>query len=987
MIKFVNFIRKKYSEFSEYSGRKGTVIDELIVRPVGKIMSNFYNLQVEHQNRNNIEQWENMTDDQLDFFGNKFFLPRAQGTKAFGSIRIYTQYKENITITNNSRAVSETGLLYVFKNPGIISKNLFKESDNLGYSRYYIELMIEAEYQGNNYNQDPGGITSLRNVDFDFISVNNPEKIFNGNLRETNENYFNRLKYGINDRSMMNKRSVYALLPQSYPTIKSMYISSSRDKYMNRDLVQAVDLSEPKKEANYLGKIQNDNTIKNTAYYGIFPPEAGSRGAEYNGPFSIRSDYKKPLTVEAVDLLDEDPAFHGYPLYQEATSDMYRGLYFNDLVNFMDVETSPLFDIENEDVGFNPVITPNEDWIIGSNQQSNGNYGKLEDGLSKIDVISFENNDIFLRGGTSNSITVSKDINKRTGIKLTGSFITPELSNNISASNSSLQFMVGGVNEIDIETGSPKVDSYTGIGFGVRFFEEIDDTTPAKNNAAIYFAHSEKYANTQIYANTVDYHSSIGDVNALAEYAARLRSGEEYEFEFVIYDNLVLSLVINKVAAEDTNDDSFTNKMLPQTVLNAFKDEINSSNTDNYGTMMKVTLDTESKDNEAEWQVSNLRAVDLAEHRANALFIFDVKDLEKPLSISFRGTGSGSINGALSEGYFIYIWDTEKEPVREGGSLLSNGGWTELKEVSNPNGEIDTISRSVRQVLNNIDRYIVDTKYGSNVILLATSTGASEVKLLANNEINEDIQSSLNIDYIDIKNSPIDTYHSDNKADIYVDTTRNNENLEIVDTTITKSAYESLFYLNENNGFHTPISEILGVAMGNSIAEDNMLSDDDYTIMREDFHKYNSSKENIILSVNGLNTITVRYTKYKDVARIQDQYDNQNSSKIYGNILIKHKIPTYLDIDMSFYGDGNVEDVIEITKNYFDNNIDTQFHVDDFINFMNQDNKISYIQRPLEIFYEKYDDDFNVVNGSFDDSLTIRDIDFFRIRNINVTKL
>ena len=73
MFNFQAFIRRKWAEVSASSGQKGTVIDELAVKPTGLVMADFNNALVQQRQVNNIAEWRNMTEDQLDFFGNKFF--------------------------------------------------------------------------------------------------------------------------------------------------------------------------------------------------------------------------------------------------------------------------------------------------------------------------------------------------------------------------------------------------------------------------------------------------------------------------------------------------------------------------------------------------------------------------------------------------------------------------------------------------------------------------------------------------------------------------------------------------------------------------------------------------------------------------------------------------------------------------------------------------------------------------------------------------
>lgn len=988
MFDFVNFLRQKWAEYTGAESQKGTVIDELAVKPTGLMMSDFYNSLVDQRRINDIENWEDMTEDELDYFGNKFYTPRIEGGLGFGYVRIYFDEKKTIDISDDFAAVSTTGLRYVASHPRIISRNSFKESGERA-AKYYVDVNVTAAFPGDEYNIDVNEITLLEGVEFSYKRVTNPEEITGGARHETNEEYYSRLVYTINDRSMMNKRSTYARLKEFFPYVNSIYIAGSGDKYMTRDIVQAIDLSIPQKKAEFLGKIPGNNTVNNSAYYGVFPPEAGTRPAAYAGPFSIYSNFKYPLTIESVNLSSDDPAYHGFPLDQESTAEMYQGLYFDDYKNFMEIQTVDLFNIIDEDIGLSDVLYPSNEWIIGANGRYNGDYGTIPAGLSKIDIVRFNNNLIELSAGSSGAVSVSKDINKRTGIKLTGVFKTPDAADNSEVSlGSGLQFMVGGVN------GS-LVDAYTGIGWGFRI-NTVPDANPSIHNAVVYFAHSEKYGSGQVFAATDDFigtggHVSVANINALAERTTRLTPNSEYEFEFTIYDNLSLSLYISKLApvgAPDP-DDIFESWLLPETILNVFAQEINDTLSTHYGTMMKVTLDTHSTDNTDKWQVTDLKAFDVAEHRANALMIFDVAAIEPPFTIEYRGSGSGSINGSDSSGYSTYIWDTEKEAPSGAETTLQLGGWTELEGVSNPTGLKDEIAENLTHDLSNVDQYKVTSRFGDVIILLVTTTGTSEAKIKAKGSTLEDIYSQLRIDYVKVRSQEIDTYHAKNKADIYVNTLKSSDDLEVVSTSIDKAVGEPYFVLNEDNGFSTPIADIVSVTVNTSGTTEETLSADDYTIVRNDTDYLNSKNEDVILVLNNQNnnSITVEYTIYRDVARIQDFYDSSEYGKVLGDILIKHKFPCYLDISIFYSGTSEREDVANAIKVYVDDNVDDIFSVRNMLSYLYDNAVINNAQEPIEITYEKVDDDLNVETGTFTDTLEIRKIDFFRVREISVDRL
>ena len=926
----------------------------------------------------------------MDFFGNKFFTPRIYGDFAFGYARIWFDQKVSFEISTNTRFVSSGGLQYQAVQPGFINNgSLLRSTDR--FALYYVDVPIIAVSKGNSYNIDKGNISQIINIDFIYKMVSNPEPIANGSLYETNAQYYTRLQYAVNDRSMMNKRSIYARLPSFFPIIRSMYIASAGDYYMKRDLVDAVDLSNPPQEATFLGKVQGENLVKSIGFYQIYPFEAGNQNAGLWGPFSIATEYDYPLTIEPYDITSQEPAFHGYALNQECTDDMYKGLFFDDYKTFMEVATKDLFNITNENMTITPVLVPSPSWIYGANGMSPSTLGPLADGVLAIDVLNFSNNLIKICGGALNTISIGKDINKRIGIKLAGSFVWPTISDDTSmALNSNLQLMVGGVND-------NLIDAYTGIGFGIRVTnsfipQDQDPTLPP--NASIYFAHSEKYGSAQVYLTDEDLSDhSIGDIGALAETRWRIEPGIEYEFEFIVYDDLRMTLYLRKmdntIFSDPNEQENTCHFKVPSTLLNVYSTELLNKASTHYGTIMKISLDTESQDPSDQWQINNLRAFDIAEKKATAMFALNVENFESPIVLFLRTMGTSAVNNLFTNGFQAYIWDKEGQSVASGTTELTEGSWSELPGISNPDGSRNALAALFQQEIDNIDRYRVQNRFGYNIFILVTTSGTTCLKSRFANETEDDIQSILDIDYIKIGSGLTTSYHANNKADIYLTTLSNSENLVTSLVTLTKEVNESFFEMSVVNGCSMPVIDIVSVTIGSTVNQTQQLANSDYTVVQSNPLLARSAQEKIRIYLNNTDSdsIAVEYTTYPAISNIQDFYNAPTFGKIYGDVLVKHKSPIGLTFTIYYTGQSNDSQVIDSIKTYFDKNIDGVFVVKDLISYLYNQNVVNNIQQPITFSYLRYDEQGNPETGTFTDLFEATDIEFFRIVSLSVHTL
>jgi hypothetical protein len=404
---------------------------------------------------------------------------------------------------------------------------------------------------------------------------------------------------------------------------------------------------------------------------------------------------------------------------------------------------------------------------------------------------------------------------------------------------------------------------------------------------------------------------------------------------------------------------------------------------------MKITLDTDSQVTTDQWTISDLKAFDTQSSRATALFALNARGMEDPLTLSLRAFGYGALSGVFTEGYTAYIWDKENQTIASGDGELTSGGWTVMDGVSNPNGATDVLETLLTHDIQNMDRFRVESRFGQNIFVMIAATGASKFASLYFGDSQDDVHSRLQIDYIKLESQNVNMYHANNKADIYVATVRNVTNLQESAVILEKNFGDNYFEMNADAGASMPVDEIISVVLGAETDDSEVLANTEYTVIRPDPVLRGSAQETIRIVLDGYSdeSITVRYTTYPEVANIQEYFDSNTYGKLFGDILIKHKVPIYLSFILYYTGNTNDDQMVEEIKRYVDENIDGTFSIQELINHLYEEELAATVKGPLEITYRKTTDEGNIETGTFTDTLTARNIDYFRIEDLTVSKL
>lgn len=972
MVNFIQYIRDRWALISKTNGQKGTVVDELAVKPTGVVISEFYNKLIDIKNINDITKWEDMTDEELDAFGSKFFIPRINGSKATTTVRIRFNTRQDIMVSKDVIAATNNGYQFSPTAETFISANSMKASED-NISLFYIDIPFVSLYDGTSYNIDSGKIVRLDNFDYDYTSVTNVTPAFGGSDYENNEDYYKRLVYSINDRSMMLKSGVYSLLKGRFPAVLSIYVAGAGDKYMERDLVTASNIN--KYNIDYRGKVPNNQEVKSKAYSYIFPPDLTS--AKYSDwfPFSSYSAYQYPQSIlPLVNSYDKqhfnDAAFFGYDLNNEFDIENYSGVYYNDFSKNSIAQTDNLVDIANENVPTNSESTiPNHKWFAGANGYNFGNFGEVYEGAD-YNLIGFQGNDITLRSGCKYPITTGLNVNKRAGVRLTASFTSP--TDDSIYENSNINFIVAGSNDF-------KVNSFSGLGLGVMYTSSYDGDN---KNAVLYLFHNEEYDTSDAYVISGSTMPVVGQYTSLAEIGIKLPTGIKVNIELTLTDDLSLTGYLSYQLG--TTIVQYTIEA-PSKVISTLNgtDGITVPDSTHFGEVTKVTLVSETDVVGLDWVVSDFKVRDINARRATMLFALDASKINKNAIIKSRAYGSGASNGVFSEGYSVYVWDKEAATNLPSLTHTYDGGWAKLYSLSNPNGGKLVGTDLLEQELYDVSRYIVETASDKFIYLMFVSSCVSHSTNMYNNDIVEDIESNIMVDYITIEDSNTKTYHANNKADLHVVTIKNTEKNQTATVTVPYNGYAVI----EGDDKILPIKSIESIVSNAGTQIETVYKPGDFVFYKQENGYENSIYETNIISIDGSyisDTVTINYIPYPSITDIQNYL---NETKVYGDIIVKHKIPVELSFALSIASELTNDEIINYIWGYIDKNSSDIFSTRDLVSNMYNDNIVSNIKEPITVNYVRHKKDIYNKTGSFTDVLEISEIEYFEASSISIERL
>lgn len=269
--KILNFIMRMVTEyFPDIAFREGTASYDLFVKAYALLHSDNLDTQDIVLSRLDPREYENMSDVAMDRLAANWFVSRAQGSLASGTVRIYFSSPSDFYVPSGFEVSTASGL--TFSTYTAFSYSASQITSQREGSRYYCDIQVQARGYGDQYNVGAGAISDIVSpLYLPWTGVTNLSPFVGGAARETNEQLYSRIINSVNTRSLLiTKGSASSSILENFPTVIEVDTVGFGDDAMLRDIVYGLVMPNhiPYRKEDFYLKSKGSNLYnRNVAYY------------------------------------------------------------------------------------------------------------------------------------------------------------------------------------------------------------------------------------------------------------------------------------------------------------------------------------------------------------------------------------------------------------------------------------------------------------------------------------------------------------------------------------------------------------------------------------------------------------------------------------------------------------------------------------------------------------------------------------------------
>lgn len=221
--------------YPSLSFREGNALAEAVPKPMQALMRPLLDQLTIFFRQQSLENWAQMSEEELDARLSNFLLSRVEGGYASGIARLYYENPVSESVGSGNVFRSKSGLGYFPNFPQNIDSDtmLTNKEGNL----YYFDVVITAEAQGEDYNIGVGELTAVTGLS-QVVSVTNLRRFRGGLPRETNEEAVIAAQQGVTNRSLATAPGIFTRLRNDISGIRHIRVVGYGDDEMTRDIIK-----------------------------------------------------------------------------------------------------------------------------------------------------------------------------------------------------------------------------------------------------------------------------------------------------------------------------------------------------------------------------------------------------------------------------------------------------------------------------------------------------------------------------------------------------------------------------------------------------------------------------------------------------------------------------------------------------------------------------------------------------------------------------
>lgn len=227
------------AEYPDLDLREGTGLRDLVLRPSAMLLALVRNAIDYYFSQNTIQGVDDTTPTSVvDNILSNWFIDRNLGTRAVINARLYFARQKNVSLTtdiyfstdNSSKFYPQSAVTY---SSGSLSYDAYQ-------NEYYIDVDLQAESEGTQYNIGSGSLLYFSNFDPYFLHAEINYLKDSSVSSETNSQFITRAKTAISTRNLINNPSISANLQSNFNYLNQVVSIGMGDPEMIRDQIQAV---------------------------------------------------------------------------------------------------------------------------------------------------------------------------------------------------------------------------------------------------------------------------------------------------------------------------------------------------------------------------------------------------------------------------------------------------------------------------------------------------------------------------------------------------------------------------------------------------------------------------------------------------------------------------------------------------------------------------------------------------------------------------